>query len=306
MTTHWALAALALVLGGCSGCGAPPLRVEPGFHAEALDEVSGLATSRRYPGTFWTHNDSGDAARIFAVDQRGALKGIWQVNGARNIDWEDIASDDAGHLWIADIGNNANARQDLTLYRVPEPDPAGGDGVVHVDRLVRVRYPDQSAFPPLEGERRFDAEALFWAPSAHLGHPTLYILTKHRNADLETDLYRVDQLSDGADITLTHISTVHVGGDPERYGGMVTGAAATPDGRLLAVLTYHGIFIFERPATGDDYLRHLRGRIDFEQDVTEQAEAITWYGGALLFGNEQRRIWTIDAPMTEQAARFPP
>ncbi|RYG42513.1 hypothetical protein EON79_18735, partial [bacterium] len=36
-----------------------------------IDEGSGIVASRRYPGVFWTHNDSGDAARFFAIKADG-------------------------------------------------------------------------------------------------------------------------------------------------------------------------------------------------------------------------------------------
>src|SRR5690606_12327811 len=33
-----------------------------------LAELSGLAASRRHPGLFYAHNDSGDVARVFVLD----------------------------------------------------------------------------------------------------------------------------------------------------------------------------------------------------------------------------------------------
>ncbi len=35
---------------------------------EPIDELSGIVKSRTYPDVYWVHNDSGDEARIFAVD----------------------------------------------------------------------------------------------------------------------------------------------------------------------------------------------------------------------------------------------
>jgi hypothetical protein len=45
-----------------------------------------------------------------------------QIEGTVNIDWEDIAID-GDTLYIADVGNNANARRDLAVYAVKEPNP---------------------------------------------------------------------------------------------------------------------------------------------------------------------------------------
>ena len=38
-----------------------------------LNELSGIARSRAYPGIWWVHNDSGDEPRLFAIDAGGKL-----------------------------------------------------------------------------------------------------------------------------------------------------------------------------------------------------------------------------------------
>src|SRR5689334_10296886 len=40
-----------------------------------IKESSGLAASKCQPDVFWTHNDSGDEAFIFAVDKKGKKLG---------------------------------------------------------------------------------------------------------------------------------------------------------------------------------------------------------------------------------------
>ena len=40
---------------------------------EPISEMSGIARSQRFPGAYWVHNDSGDDARLFAVDASGAV-----------------------------------------------------------------------------------------------------------------------------------------------------------------------------------------------------------------------------------------
>ena len=58
-----------------------------------LEELSGLAASRQHADVLWAHNDSGDTARIFAIDLTGALRATVDVDVAKAIDWEDIAAD---------------------------------------------------------------------------------------------------------------------------------------------------------------------------------------------------------------------
>lgn len=57
-----------------------------------INEASGLAASRLHPGVLYTHNDSGDRARIFALDSEdGRMLAQYQVLPADHHDWEDMA-----------------------------------------------------------------------------------------------------------------------------------------------------------------------------------------------------------------------
>jgi len=212
-----------------------------------IDEMSGIARSRTYSGIYWVHNDSGDRARIFPIRQDGGVvippfvsrrdtsscpedpalvyEGI-QVEGAVNIDWEDIAID-GDTLYIADTGNNANPRRDLAVYVLKEPNP---ETTLQTPILKRIpiAYPDQKAFPG--DEWHFDCEAIF------VFQGKLYLLTKHRaprqpnTPEPSTKLYRLDYR--------THRPREYAHADrlASRFGGWVTAAAMSLDERVLAVL----------------------------------------------------------------------
>ena len=110
-----------------------------------LREVSGMAASRRRPDLLWVANDSGNGALLYAIGLDGRTHGIFQVNGVRNRDWEDLASftsDGKAQLLVADVGDNTAKRQESVLYIVEEPDlprkqsPAG----THLPLLRRIRF----------------------------------------------------------------------------------------------------------------------------------------------------------------------
>lgn len=260
---------------------------------EQINESSGLIRSRLWEGVLWTHNDSGDEARLFAVDDQGqpifpdfvtqeSYQGL-RIGDAVNVDWEDIATDSEGHLYIAACGNNANMRRDLGIYRVREPHPESAI-LTRVDQYYRFQWPDQSEFPPQE--LNFDCEAIFWA------NGSLYLLTKHRS-DTWTQLYRMDTL----DALSLNVPTLIARFD---VGGMVTGADVTPDGRRLAVLTYDHVWVFEidsapeseHPQTWFD------GRVGVIRTVRKQVrqcEGITFLDEqTLMISNEQQDLFILD------------
>lgn len=260
---------------------------------DRIDEGSGLVASATWPGVFWTHNDSGDDPVLYAVNGAGRLVREVPVAGAEAVDWEDLSRGPEGELFVGDMGNNDSDRDDLIVYRIAEPDPYGA-GSAEVIGTIRFSYPDQQR---LGGVENFDAEGLFF------DRDTLYLLTKHRD-DLDTTLYRFPALQ--GEVVLERLGDFTVGGDPDRYGGMVTAADLHPDGGILAVLTYHALFLFDRPGPGEHWLSRLRARVDLDQDVLDQCEAVAWDGWSVLITNEDGAIFRVPGAVHASPATYPP
>jgi hypothetical protein len=107
-----------------------------------LPEGSGLAASRRTPGRFWTHNDSGEPV-LFALDGNGHVTGRLRISGATVKDWEAVAvgpCPSGSCIHVADIGDNEAKRKQITVYRIPEP--AEASATVPVGDVFRATYPD--------------------------------------------------------------------------------------------------------------------------------------------------------------------
>jgi hypothetical protein len=262
-----------------------------------LGEVSGIVASG-YPGQYWVHNDSGDQARIFAIDASGTVlmpaylasryqdqpwPGLKILN-AWNEDWEDIARSRDGYLFLPDMGNNGNARRDLGVYVVAEPNPLAV-GESRALTFLPVVYPDQQTYPAARWH--FDCEAVFHA------NGKLYFLTKHRKPgeitgwEPGTKLYRLDTRFTDRENVLTLI-----GEDAEV--ALPTGADLSPDGRHLAVLTYLGVWLYAQPDQGDNWLSGTSRFIALPRDTLKTAEAITWMNDTtLLLANEERDLLTL-------------
>jgi hypothetical protein len=272
------LATLVIVLatGGVHADDDPlPLRIVRRLPSRAARESSGIVQSRKIPDLFWTHNDSGDEPRIYPLRRDGSPwritggddEGV-MVDGARHVDWEDITALDDGTLVIADVGNNANRRQDLTLYFVDEPLPTATRS--SAARTVHVRYPDQHAFPPPSEERNFDCEAVFAVGS------TVHLLTKHRG-DSRTKLYRLDHPRAGEVNTLTLVGAYDI-------AGKVTAADCDRTGRRLLVLTYQAVWLFERP---DQDTPFFSGSVRRRRVILPQTEGICFAGDDLALVTDE-------------------
>ena len=250
-----------------------------------LTECSGLVHSLRYNGVFWAHGDGGSGASIVPVTASGKLARGWtgavRVEGCKNNDWEDIALDDKGNLIIADVGNNNGRRKQLMLHFVSEPKP--GAVSVRPTRTLRVHYEDQKGDSP-----DYDCEAVFSAGGR------IYFLTKHRS-DKRTRLYRLDGESTTRSNPLRLVGSFDV-------GGMVTAADASPDGKLVAVLTYTTLWVFSYDrASGSIFTKSESVRRT--PIFAWQAEAVAWEGkDALVIANENGQLFRV-ALSSLQAAR---
>jgi len=232
------LLALALLLAA-AGCGAgtaastrgaapaePPLcRAERGVQVGTVtdpqaDELSGLTVGHAAPGLLWSHNDSGDRPRIFALRRDGAVLGTPTVTGAQAVDWEDIASGGGRLLYVGDIGDNAASRASIDVYRFPEPRP-DAPRTAPAARL-RLRYPDGA----------HDAEALLVDPL----RGTLVIVTKAIAAG------RAYSAPPG--IAPDTLTTLRAG--PAVPLALVTAGDVSGDGRIIVLRTYFRMYLWAR------------------------------------------------------------
>lgn len=195
-----------------------------------IEETSGLARGINDPARFWTHNDAGHAAELFAIGASGGSAERVRVAGAESVDWEDIeaAPCEAGAcLYIGDIGDNDAGRARITIYRIPEP-AAGATETEHAEAL-HARFAD--------GPR--DAEALFAVGG------DLYIVNKGRNEAIALYRYRGPQRTDET-VTLERLRELLP--QPHDKDDFVTAATATPDGRWVGVRTYRTLYVYPAPA----------------------------------------------------------
>jgi hypothetical protein len=238
-----------------------------------VTESSGLELADQ-PGTFYTHNDhgkSGADATLFKVDLKGKLLNTYAISGADNEDWEDLASDDKGNLYISDTGNNNGSRSNFKIYKVSTANPRKSE-------IISFSYEGKE-----EGKKKgkkgknnnnyFDCEAIFWQSG------NLYLVTKSNGQSGTTHLFQLPD-SPGTH-TAKEIGT-------KDLGAKITSADISPDGNRLALMSVGSLHVFN--VSGSNFFSETPKTISLGN--VGQTEALVFTdNNTLIFTNEGGQIF---------------
>lgn len=133
---------MLILLAFAAPAGAGPTTLQWAFDGD-IAELSGCARFLQNPQQLWIHNDSGNAARLYAVDLQGRVRQRVDIRDAKARDWEDIASfrwHGMPYLAIADTGDNFSWHAEAAVLLLPEPQ--AGIASVAPQRTIRFHYPD--------------------------------------------------------------------------------------------------------------------------------------------------------------------
>lgn len=257
--------------------GAP--RVVGTIEENKINESSGLAASQCQTGVLWTHNDSGDKARIFALDARGKDLGTFVLKAAKNDDWEDMAivKNENGEcfLYVGDIGDNELARGELVIYKIKEPNVSdkSANQMTPIETL-KVAYPDG----------RHNAETLLVHPATG----DIYVLTKTLSGAAGVYKLAADRYVPGKTNKLEKISDFVV---PSIPNGFLTGGSVSPDGRRVVIADYLGgyeLILPEKAEKFDEIWKEKPLKVNLGE--RKQGEAVAYSAdGSSIFATSEKR-----------------
>ncbi len=241
-----------------------------------IRESSGIVTSRQFGGVYWTLNDSGNPATLYATKLNGELIQEVAIKGSGNFDWEALGIDDKNQLWIGEIGNNSRLRFDLKVVVIAEPNPFT-ETEAKVIASYPYRYPNENV----------DAEGLFI-----LGDIP-YIVSKERERAV---LYRFPVLKAGSKQVLEKV------GDfvDARF---ITGAGVSEDGTRLAVCTYDALWVYHGTAGN---LAEMIQSTPWSLPHSFYGEAVCFDGYDLVLTNEARDLYAMPQFWYESEWALPP
>ena len=258
--------------------------------ATTLGEASGLvaSTGGLNPGILWTHNDApkfpnrpNNRNRIYAIDahNNGEVVAAYSIEGAKNIDWEDIAygngpegKNNDKYIYLGDIGDNDEYRNEIYIYRIREPNVRAGGSpyLTEWDRLT-LTYPDR---------RPRNVEAFLFDPVDEI----FYLMTK-RGGNIFSTPAKWGRGS--ASMTLRQAGLMS-----EFRKQPLVGADISPDGSEILLKYYGSVKYFCRDkeeTVADVFRTHDSLKLSYDREKEPKGEAVAWAKEGFYTLSEQDR-----------------
>jgi hypothetical protein len=225
---------ICVVLIGCQQPGKAPLFESAESRGivkyNKIREASGLVASVNNPGMLWTHNDSGNNADIFLINDKGEIKCTVHLSDIKNRDWEDIAvgfgpEEGKQYIYVGEIGDNGAVYDEKILYRIEEPIITDATTDTTLTKIDKIK------FKLSDGPR--DTEALMIDPVSK----RIYIFSKRES---QVNLYKLpDMLSTTETMTAERI----LEGLPYT---LIVAADISKDGSEILAKNYDNVFYWKR------------------------------------------------------------
>ncbi len=240
---------------------------------EVMEEISGLAFLN--DTVLVGHNDGGNEPVLYFLTLKGKKFHEVTVLDAKNNDWEDIATDGKGHLYIGDIGNNENKRKKLHIYKISTWNILKKDEVKAEE--IEFTYEEQKEnYPPEESKMHFDAEAMAYYKDS------IHIFTKCRTKPFDGKSFHYVVPTKPGKYTLTKRSELYLG-KGGFYLDAVTASAICGD--FCYILTYNRMIIY----------KIKNGKLEYQKKVSlapySQKEAIATRDNKTIYiADEKQKV----------------
>lgn len=233
------------------------------IESRSIQEASGLAAGITNFGRLWTHNDSGDKARVFLMDENGRHVAEYLLENQNNRDWEDMASGPGpekgkNYLYVGEFGDNNAKYNEIYIFRFEEPEvpkqgfPEAQTIPASKTEKLTLKYPD--------GPR--DAECLLLDPLTK----DLFIVTKRENQVL---VYK-------APFPQIAGKTIVLEKEAELPFTWITAGDISADGQEVLLKTYDHIYYWKRKPGQSipELLKTTPKQLPYKREP--QGEAIAW------------------------------
>lgn len=241
----------------------------------SLHEISGIEKVPQ-SNLIWAISDSKNESSVYGYDvAKRDIERVIKLTNAPNYDWEDIAGDKNGTLYIGDFGNNQNKRKNLRIYTVPSHKDS-----THVT-VTNFYLEDQTKFPPKKKHRNFDIEAFIYKDG------NFYLFSRNRSTDFDgtVKLYKIP--AKPGTFKAEIINTFKTCTD--RSDCQITAAALAYETGTIALLSHNKIWLLS-DYKEDDFFSGTIQKIKLGHD--SQKESICFITKDILYiADEQNGMY---------------
>lgn len=224
-----------------------------------LDEISGISASWSNKGFIWAHNDSGNDAELFLIDNKLNIRLTCTFGKLKNRDWEDMAvgpgpEPGKNYVYVGEIGDNNSVYPLKYIYRFEEPVVQEGVAKMEITKFdtITFRLPDKQK----------DAETLLIDPKTK----DLIVISKREKPVWVYQLAYPQSTSDT--ITATKNFSIPL---TQMVGGDVSA-----NGEEIVLKNYQNIYYWKSDGN-KSVLELLKEKpLDVPYETEPQGEAITW------------------------------
>ncbi len=185
--------------------------------------------------TFWTQVDNSTPSEIYEINPQCEVLKTLKIKNVTKTDWEDIAHDDQGTIYLGDFGNNNNNRTNLKIYILKH---IGQQMDSIIPETITFRYANQTGFPPPASQRNFDMEAMVYY------NDSLHLFSKNRTDPFTGYTYQYSMPASAGDYTLSPVDSFKTGDGPMVFF-WITGAAINKADKQLILLSHDKIWLFQ-------------------------------------------------------------
>ena len=262
---------------GCKNFGKLTLE---GNLTRSLAEASGIATFQG-DSLIYAIADHGNPNHIYGIDSTGYITREIIVKNAPNKDWEDLATNRKGTLYISDTGNNDNDRKKQFIYILDDFTNSIDEIDTITARKITFTLSDQKKYPPDLKDWNFDIEALAYKDEY------LFLFTRNRSRAFDgiTKLYKLPALEGTFEAQL--LDTYYVCDDLSTCA--ITAADIAPDGKTLVLLTSDKLITFT-DFQGDQFFSGKVKSLPF--DNKSQKEGVAFKNDSIVYIVDERRAQT--------------
>ena len=212
--------------------------IEMGTLPEVISGNSGLAVAS--DDSFWAIDRKGGKAEVYEIDIRGDLLRTVRIEGAENVDFEDMTQDSNGNIFVGDFGNTDKNRQKMIIYRFStakiKVDQERSTDKLKSFKVIAEKIEYVLPFEAMRSECHYDVQSMIWNDDA------LMLFTRDR-CDKTDNMLHFYSLPDAPGIYTARDEGYFNWEDPEA-NIIITGADLSVDGRSLALLSDDAVHLF--------------------------------------------------------------